>query len=99
LFDGCLYFVNIPDTFEGFETKVLEYKMVTVMTGNLGRKRRMSVMSVTGNKAGLAGFAIGKAIDPKSAVRVSKNRAGQKLIFFERYNDHTGLSRFNYLMS
>lgn len=76
--------------FENFETKVLEYKMVTVMTGNLGRKRRMSVMAVTGNKTGLVGLATGKAIDPRSALRVAKNRAGQKLIFFERYNDHTG---------
>lgn len=80
----------ITDLFENFETKVLEYKMVTVMTGNLGRKRRMSVMAVTGNRGGLAGFAMGKAIDPKSALRVARNRAGQKLIFFDRFNDHTG---------
>lgn len=77
------------DTFEGFDSKVLEYKMVTVMTGNLGRKRRMSVMAITGNGAGLAGFAMGKAIDPKTALRVAKNRAGQKLIYFDLYNNHT----------
>ncbi|KAG8238114.1 hypothetical protein J437_LFUL012725 [Ladona fulva] len=49
--------------FDGFDTKVLEMKTVFNMKGNLGRTRRMSVFVVTGNKNGLAGFALGKAVD------------------------------------
>lgn len=60
------------------------------MTGNLGRKRKVSSFVVTGNKQGLAGFALVKAVEGRVALKTSKNRAGQKLIFIERYNDHTG---------
>lgn len=77
------------DTFEGFDTKVIEYKQVFIMKGNLGRKRRQSVFVVTGNKNGLAGFAQGKSIDNRAAIRKAKNRAGQKLIHFEPCNGHT----------
>lgn len=37
------------DNFEGFDTRVLELKTVFIMKGNLGRTRRFSVLSVTGN--------------------------------------------------
>ncbi|KAL1114839.1 hypothetical protein AAG570_007663 [Ranatra chinensis] len=68
------------DKFEGFDTTVLEMKSVFNMTGNMGRKRRMSVFVVTGNKQGLAGFGLGKAIDGRAAMKSAKNRAGQKLM-------------------
>lgn len=77
------------DNFEGFDTKVIEHKQVFIMKGNLGRKRRWSVFVVTGNKNGLAGFAQGKSIDARAAMRKAKNRAGQHLIHFELYNGHT----------
>uniref|UniRef100_A0A1B6EDT7 Small ribosomal subunit protein uS5m n=1 Tax=Clastoptera arizonana TaxID=38151 RepID=A0A1B6EDT7_9HEMI len=77
------------DHFEGFDTKVLELKTVFNMTGNMGRKRRISVCAVTGNGQGLAGFGFGKALDPKAAMTSAKNRAGQKLMFIERFEDHT----------
>lgn len=77
------------DTFEGFETKVLELKTVFNMTGNMGRKRQLSVFVVSGNKEGLAGFGLGKALDGKAAVKSAKNRAGQRLMYIERYNNHT----------
>ncbi|XP_058467734.1 small ribosomal subunit protein uS5m [Malaya genurostris] len=77
------------DYFEGFDTKCLELKTVVNMKGNLGRKRRVSAMVVTGNKNGLAGFGFGKAIDMRAALRQAKNRAGQKLMFFELCNNHT----------
>lgn len=60
------------------------------MTGNMGRKRQFSSFVVTGNKDGLIGFAMGKSPDPKSALRKAKNRAGAKLLFVPRYNNHTG---------
>ncbi|KAK9873570.1 hypothetical protein WA026_023128, partial [Henosepilachna vigintioctopunctata] len=81
--------VDGDETFDGFDTRVLELKTVFNMKGNYGRKRRVSVLSVTGNKNGIAGFSIGKAIDPKSALRKSKNRAGQKLMHIKLYNNHT----------
>lgn len=77
------------DEFEGFDTKVIEYKQVFIMKGNLGRKRRLACFVVTGNKNGLAGFAWGKSIDNKAAMRKAKNRAGQKLIHFDPCNGHT----------
>lgn len=77
------------DTFEGFDTKVLEMKSVFNMSANFGHKRRMSAFVVTGNKNGLAGFGLGKAIENKAALRKAKNRAGQKLMYVERFEEHT----------
>uniref|UniRef100_A0A6P4ELP0 Small ribosomal subunit protein uS5m n=1 Tax=Drosophila rhopaloa TaxID=1041015 RepID=A0A6P4ELP0_DRORH len=77
--------IGPPDTvgeeeFISFDTRVLENKIVFIMKGNMGRKRRYSVLSVTGNGKGLAGFATVKAAEVRTALRKSKNRAGQKLI-------------------
>jgi ribosomal protein S5 len=47
---------------------------------------------VTGNKNGSAGIALGKAIESKAALRKAKNRAAQKLMYIEIFNNHT--SRF-----
>ncbi|XP_075161118.1 mitochondrial ribosomal protein S5 [Haematobia irritans] len=77
------------DTFEGFDTRVLENKIVFIMKGNMGRTRRFSVMSVTGNGKGLAGFATAKAPEARTALRKSKNRAGQKLMKFELCDNRT----------
>ncbi|XP_050696102.1 28S ribosomal protein S5, mitochondrial-like [Eriocheir sinensis] len=82
------------DNFEGFDTKVLELKVVTCMTAIFGRKRRMSVFAVTGNGNGLAGFALSKATTAHAALRKVKNRAGQKLLYIHRYNNHTVLHDF-----
>lgn len=78
------------ETFEGFDTKVLELKQVFCMKGNLGRTRKVSTLVVTGNKNGLGGFALAKALEMKVALRRAKNRAGQKLIHIKRFKDHTG---------
>lgn len=77
------------DTFDGFDTRVLENKIVFIMKGNMGRKRRFSVMSVTGNGNGLAGFATAKASEARTALRKSKNRAGQKLMKIELCDNRT----------
>nr|CAG4648655.1 EOG090X0689 [Polyphemus pediculus] len=82
------------DEFLGFDTKVLEFKTVCNMKGNLGRTRRVSSLVITGNKNGLAGFALGKALMGTTALRKAKNRAAQKLIFVERYKEHTVLHDF-----
>lgn len=77
------------DFFEGFDTRVLEMKQVFIMKGNLGRKRRLSCFVITGNGNGLAGFALGKAIENRAAIRKAKNRAGQKLMHIELCDGHT----------
>lgn len=77
------------ETFDGFDTKVLELKTVFNMKGNFGRKRRMSCLVVTGNKNGLAGFAMGKAQEARTALRKAKNRSGQKLMHIRLFRDHT----------
>ena len=82
--------IYFPDTFEGFDTIVLEFKTVSIMTGNMGRRRRVSVFCVTGNGNGVVGFGLAKALKPQSALRVSKNKAGQQLVYIDRYNEHTG---------
>jgi small subunit ribosomal protein S5 len=60
------------------------------MEGNMGRRRRISAFVVTGNKNGSAGIALSKAIEAKAALRKAKNRAGQKLLYIEIFNNHTG---------
>ena len=60
------------------------------MKGTLGRTRRVSTFVITGNQNGLAGFALGKAVMGNTALKKAKNRAAQKLIYVERYNEHTG---------
>lgn len=82
------------DKFEGFDTRVLELKIVTCMTAVFGRKRRFSMFVVTGNGNGLGGFALAKATTISDVTRKVKNRAGQKLLYIERYNEHTVLHDF-----
>nr|CAG4634784.1 EOG090X0689 [Alona affinis] len=82
------------DTFEGFETTVLELKSVSNMKGNLGRVRSTSAFVITGNGNGLAGFGLGKAQVGNAALKKARNRAGQKLMYIERYNNHTVLHDF-----
>lgn len=91
--------IGAPDpigegTFEGFDTRVLEMKLVFIMKGNLGRKRRQSVFVVTGNGNGLAGFATAKSVEARAALRKAKNRAAQKLMNIEIYNGHTVMHDF-----
>lgn len=80
--------VGAPDpigsySFDGFDARCIEMKIVNVMRGNLGRCRRHSTFIVTGNGQGVCGFAMGKSADPKAAIRKAKNRAAQKLMSFE----------------
>ncbi|XP_017467049.1 PREDICTED: LOW QUALITY PROTEIN: 28S ribosomal protein S5, mitochondrial-like, partial [Rhagoletis zephyria] len=77
------------ENFNSFDTRVLENKIVFIMKGNMGRKRRYSVLSITGNGQGLAGFAVAKAPEVRTALRKSKNRAAQKVIKIEVCDKHT----------
>lgn len=83
------------EIFGNFDTRVLENKIVFIMKGNMGRKRRYSVFSITGNKQGLAGFAVAKAPEIRTALRKSKNRAAQKAIKIELCDHHTVFHDFS----
>lgn len=60
------------------------------MTSSMGRTKRCCSMVITGNGKGLAGFSQVTGHDIKSTINTAKNRAGHRLIYFERYNEHTG---------
>ncbi|KAL6978014.1 28S ribosomal protein S5, mitochondrial [Sarracenia purpurea var. burkii] len=64
------------------------------MTKVFGRQRRVSALCVTGNKNGLVGCGLGKAPEIKPALKRAKNRAGQRLIYVQRYDDHTVMHDF-----
>ncbi|KYN31252.1 28S ribosomal protein S5, mitochondrial [Trachymyrmex septentrionalis] len=82
------------DTFDGFDTWILESKMVNHMTGNLGRRGRISIFVVTGNGNGVVGFSLAKAPVQKTAIKTAKNRAGQRLMYISRCKEHTVLHDF-----
>jgi len=69
---------------------MFQFKSVFHMKGNFGRRRRMSCMAVCGNGKGLAGFSCTKSIDGRAALKKARNRAGQKLMYIELDNNHTG---------
>ena len=75
--------------FEGFESILLEIKMVTNMTGTLGRKQRYSALVAVGNRNGLAGYGFGKSLFARTAIRNAKNKAAQRLMYIPRYNEQT----------
>ncbi|XP_077191976.1 small ribosomal subunit protein uS5m [Paroedura picta] len=77
------------ETYEDFDSRVIELKSVFNMTAKDGRKRTVSALVAVGNGKGAAGFAVGKASDKMAALRKARNRAIHYLHYIERYNDHT----------
>ncbi|XP_078398757.1 small ribosomal subunit protein uS5m isoform X1 [Cetorhinus maximus] len=77
------------ETYEDFDSRVIEVKSVFNMTAKEGRKRSVSALVVVGNANGAAGFALGKAPDRTTALRKAKNRAIHYLYYIERYDTHT----------
>ncbi|XP_068423579.1 small ribosomal subunit protein uS5m [Clinocottus analis] len=77
------------ETYEDFDSRVIEVKSVFNMTGKEGRKRSISCLVAVGNGNGAAGFALGKAADRVTALRKAKNRAIHYLFYIERFNDRT----------
>ncbi|XP_055935107.1 28S ribosomal protein S5, mitochondrial-like [Argiope bruennichi] len=71
------------ETFEGFDSRVLEFKPVMHMSGTRGRIRRLSAMVVVGNKRGLAGFALSTSVNGGTAAKAAKNRAAKVLRYIE----------------
>lgn len=77
------------ETYNDFDSRVIEVKTVFNMTAKEGRKRSISCLVAVGNGNGAAGFALGKAADRTTALRKAKNRAVHYLYFIERHNNHT----------
>lgn len=77
------------EKFENFESIILEHRNVLQMTSNFGKKRKVVCTAVVGNKNGVAGIARVKANEPRSAIRVARTRATQKLMYFKRCDDNT----------
>lgn len=77
------------ETYEDFDSRVIEVKSVFNMTAKEGRKRSISCLVAVGNGNGAAGFALGKAADRITALRKAKNRAMHYLFYIERYNNQT----------
>ncbi|XP_042901290.1 small ribosomal subunit protein uS5m [Parasteatoda tepidariorum] len=75
------------DTFEGFDSRVLEFKPVMHMTAERGRFRRLSAMVCVGNKKGLAGFAVAKSVNGQSAAKAAKNKAAKNLRYIQLDNN------------
>ncbi|KAG7512703.1 28S ribosomal protein S5, mitochondrial [Solea senegalensis] len=77
------------ETYEDFDSRVIEVKAVFNMTAKEGRKRSISCLVAVGNGKGAAGYALGKAADRNAALRKAKNRAIHYLYYIDRYQDHT----------
>ncbi|XP_018595770.2 small ribosomal subunit protein uS5m [Scleropages formosus] len=77
------------ETYEDFDSRVIEMKSVFNMTAKEGRKKSVSCLVAVGNGKGAAGFALGKATDRLVAMRKAKNRAVHYLQYIERHNNHT----------
>ncbi|XP_073725488.1 small ribosomal subunit protein uS5m isoform X2 [Misgurnus anguillicaudatus] len=77
------------ETYEDFDSRIIEVKSVFNITAKEGRKRSISALVAVGNGNGAAGFALGKAADRNTALRKAKNRAVHYLFYIERYNNHT----------
>nr|ACO12973.1 mitochondrial 28S ribosomal protein S5 [Lepeophtheirus salmonis] len=77
---------------DNFESIILESKYIQHMTKLHGRFRNSSTLVVTGNKDGLAGFALYKipALNKSvNAVQRAVDKAGKKLTYIPRYEDRT----------
>ncbi|XP_001382072.2 28S ribosomal protein S5, mitochondrial [Monodelphis domestica] len=77
------------ETYEDFDTRIIEVRSVFNMTAKEGRKKSVRVLVAVGNGKGAAGFAVGKAPDRINAFRKAKNKAINYLHYIERYEDHT----------
>uniref|UniRef100_A0A3Q2U638 Small ribosomal subunit protein uS5m n=1 Tax=Fundulus heteroclitus TaxID=8078 RepID=A0A3Q2U638_FUNHE len=69
------------ETYEDFDSRVIEVKSVFNMTAKEGRKRSISCLVAVGNGNGLAVFL--------HTSLQAKNRAKRHLYHIERYNNHT----------
>ncbi|XP_035221912.1 28S ribosomal protein S5, mitochondrial-like [Stegodyphus dumicola] len=75
------------ETFEGFDSRVLEFKTVMHMSGQRGRVRNFSAFVVVGNKKGLAGYGLARSVNASTAANAAKNKAAHVLRYIELDNN------------
>ena len=81
-----------PDVkFDNFESILVEYRQATKMSGKFGRIRGVSLIMLTGNRNGSAGW--GQTYSPMGRgpgiFQKAANRAGLRLCNIPRYEDRT----------
>uniref|UniRef100_A0A452R5T7 Small ribosomal subunit protein uS5m n=1 Tax=Ursus americanus TaxID=9643 RepID=A0A452R5T7_URSAM len=77
------------ETYDDFDTRVLEVRNVFNMTAKEGRKKSVRVLVVVGNGRGAAGNGVGRWGERIRSRLHAKNRAAHYLYYIERYEDHT----------
>jgi len=80
--------------FTGFDTRIIDYKMVLVNKSILGKKKQAQSFVVTGNKDGIIGYGLGKSALTGGAMRLAKSHASHRLLHIERYEDRTIFHNF-----
>lgn len=86
-------YVGCPELPDGtpltdFSSTVIELKRVSNQT-KAGKKRTVSCLVVVGNGNGVAGYAVGRGEEIRTAIRKAKNKAVNALQYIPRYEDTT----------
>lgn len=82
---------NSAINYDDFESILVEFKIVTQMTGVFGRVRHISNLMLTGNKKGIAGFALTSGPTGRGPAMFQRaiNRAGLRLMHIDLYEGRT----------
>lgn len=73
----------IGQDWEGYDSRILEVKVVSSMTASKGRFGRFSTVVMVGNGRGLAGIGKAKSTNLRNALRIAKKRATQRFEYYE----------------
>ncbi|KAK6639541.1 hypothetical protein RUM43_007814 [Polyplax serrata] len=75
--------------YRGFNSIIIENRLISVMTGNFGRKRRFMSIAVVGNGKGLIGLAKSRALDGKAAMNQARKKAMKRLVSYDFLEENT----------
>ncbi|OAF64945.1 28S ribosomal protein S5, mitochondrial [Intoshia linei] len=75
--------------FENFDSILLQLRRVVHMSGTLGRKPSFKALVAIGNGNGIGGFSTATASTPFTSMVQARDRAGKKLQYIQRFNEHT----------
>lgn len=73
----------IGQDWEGYDSRILQVKVVSSMTASKGRFGRFSTVVMVGNGRGLAGIGKAKSTNLRNALRIAKKRATQRFEYYE----------------
>lgn len=83
-------FTSVSAPYHGFNSIIIENRLISVMTGNFGRKRRFMSIAVVGNGKGLIGLAKCRALDSKAAINKARKKAMKRLVSYDFLEENTG---------